>query len=174
MSNRLKNVSIENARICFRNFSGKAGTFNAEGIRNFCVILDDRLADQMKEDGWNVKYLKPREEGETPQPYISVAVSYRNIPPKIVLVTSHGKSVLSEDTVGTLDWAEIENVDLIFSPYPWEMNGRSGIKAYLKTMYVTISEDEFESKYYETPDSAYDAIGGCGRCDECDGHCRGY
>lgn len=171
---RTKSVPIENARICFRNFSGKAGKFNAEGIRNFCVILTDELADQLKDDGWNVKYLNPRDDTEAPKPYIQVTVSYKKIPPKIVLATSHGKSVLSEETVHTLDFAEIENVDLIFTPYEWEMNGRRGVKAYLKTMYVTIAEDAFESKYYATPDSAYDAIGGCGYCDECDGHCKGY
>lgn len=174
MAVRSKHVSIENARICFRNFSGKEGRFNPAGNRNFCVILDDELAKMMLDDGWNVKFLRPREEGDTPQPYVQVSVSYRNIPPKVVLVTSHGKSILDEDSVGTLDWAEIENVDLTFSPYPWEVNGKTGVKAYLKTMYVTIAEDKFESKYYATPDSAYDAVGGCGACEECDGHCKEY
>lgn len=175
MMSKNKNVTIENARICFRNFAGKEGRFNAAGRRNFCVLLDDHLADQMKEDGWNVKYLNPRDESETPQPYIQVVVRYANIPPKVVLVTSRGKSVLNEDTIDTLDYAEIENVDLIFSPYNWDLGGgRSGITAYLKTMYVTLAEDEFESKYYGTPDSAYDAVGGCGNCEECDGHCKDY
>lgn len=102
MAARSKNVSISNARICFRNFSGKEGRFNPAGNRNFCVILDDELAKMMLEDGWNVKYLRPREDGDEPQPYVQISVSYRNIPPKVVLVTSHGKSILDEDSVGTL------------------------------------------------------------------------
>lgn len=167
----MRNVPIEDAKICFRNFSGKEGQFNAKGQRNFCVILRDDIAESMKDDGWNVKYLRPRDETEQPQPYIQVKVNFRNVPPKIVLVTSHGKSILDEESVGMLDWAEIETADVIFSPYPWEVNGKRGITAYLKTLYVTLVEDAFESKYYSGADSAQDNVGGCGYCDECDGHC---
>lgn len=171
MKTKLKNVPIEGARIIFRNFSGKEGTFNAKGQRNFCIALPDHLADQLKDEGWNVKYLRPRDEMEEPQPYIQVKVSFNNVPPKVVLVSSHGKSLLDEESIGMLDWAELENVDVIFSPYPWEVNGKKGVTAYLKTMYATIVEDAFESKYYPDVDSTQDNIGGCGYCEECDGHC---
>lgn len=152
------NIVIESARIGFRNFSGKEGKFNPAGRRNFCVFLDMDIALALEKDGWNVRWLQPRDESEDRQPYLQISVSYDNIPPKIVLVTQKGKTIMDEDSVNILDWAEIQNVDIIIRPYNWEVNGKSGVKAYVKSMYVTIMEDSFESKYYDVPDSASTAL----------------
>lgn len=154
-----ENITIEGAKIVFRNFSGKEGRFNPPGKKNFCVLLDNELAANLKNDGWNVKWLNPREEDDEPQAYIQVSVNFDTIPPKIVLVTSSGKQVLDEKTVSILDWAEIANVDIIIRPYNWEMaDGMKGVKAYVKSMYVTIVEDEFEKKYSNVPDSAINTL----------------
>lgn len=152
------NIVIENAQIGFRNFSGNAGKFNPAGRRNFCVFLDNELGKVLESDGWNVRWLQPKDEAEEPKPYLQVAVSYDNIPPKIVLVTKKGKTILDETAVNILDWAEIASVDIIIRPYNWEVSGKGGVKAYVKSMYVTIVEDEFESKYYDVPDSALNTI----------------
>lgn len=145
-------VLMENVRIIFRNFAGKEGQYNREGDRNFGVILPDDVAERMLVDGWNVKYLKPREddEDETETPWLSVSVNYdKGRPPKVMLVTDRGRTALDADTVEMLDWADITNVDLIVRPYAWDVNGNTGIKAYLQSMYVTIEEDELERKYSE-------------------------
>lgn len=142
-------VLIEGARILFRNFAGKEGQYNREGDRSFAVLLDDDVAESMAKDGWNVKWLKPRneEEGESPQAYLQVTVGYRGRPPRIVMITSRGRTDLGEDMVDLLDWADIENADLILNPYSWEVNGKTGVKAYVKSLFVTIREDALELKY---------------------------
>lgn len=168
----MNNIVIENARITFRNFSGKEGRFNPAGRRTFSVLLDRDQADRLTEEGWNVKWLQPRDDGEEPQAHIPVEVKWNYMPPKIILITSNGKSSLSEESVNVLDFADIENIDLVLRPYIWEMNGRTGVKAYLKVAYVTLVEDEFENKYRNAPDSAENSIGGCGHCDVCDGSCH--
>ena len=153
-------LTIENAELRFKNFAGKEGRFNAKGNRNFCVLLNPADADALIKEGWNVRFLKPRDPEDEEIPYMQVKVNYDGFSkPIIYLVTEIGgkpvkKNKLSEDDVDILDWAEIKAVDLTVRPYHYDVNGKKGIKGYLKTMYVTIAEDRFASKYVDVPDSA--------------------
>lgn len=144
-------LNVENASIGFKNFAGQEGPYNKAGERSFAVFLDQAFADELVTEGWNVKMPKEREfaagEEDTRNPYIQVSVGFEFFPPKIVMVTGENKNVLNEEEVAMLDWAEIENVDLVLRPYHWSVQGKSGIKAYLKAMYITIETDAFSAKY---------------------------
>ena len=155
---KLKNIVLEDVPIMFKNFSGREGKFNREGDRNFCAVLPPEVAEAMFKDGWKVKTLDPREEGDAPLHYIQVAVRFGQYPPRIVMLTSRGKTNVEESEVNLLDLAMIEKADLIIRPYEWEVNGNYGVKAYLKSLYVTIQEDELEYKYLDVPDSAASAM----------------
>lgn len=148
-------LKIENARIFWTNFAGREKDNNPAGKRNFCVEIPEDMADQLKADGWNVKYTKDSEEYGGPKPYIQVEVKFGDFPPKVYKCTSRNKTQLDEETIGDLDKDEIVNVDLYISPYHWNMpGGKSGIKAYVDTMWVTIEENDLERKYahYDQPE----------------------
>lgn len=150
----LKPVTMRGVRIIFRNFRGEAGKFNQAGTRNFGVILPPEVVEPMTTDGWNVKLLEPREEdrgeGELPVAWLPVEAAFtKGRPPQCVLITERGRTNLTEETVSTLDYADITNVDMIVNPSTYDVNGRSGVKAYLKSIYVTIEEDELEREYAE-------------------------
>lgn len=157
-------IKFENATLMFRNFSGKAGEYNPAGRRNFCVLVDDDFAKELAKDGWNVRMLTPKDDADAPQPYLPVAVTFNKYPPKIIVIRNGIKTAIKEEDVHILDWAEFETVDLILSPYNWTVQGKSGVKAYLKTMYAVVIPDEFAEKYQDVPDSAESACLN-GECD---------
>lgn len=159
-----KNVSsikIEGGILIFKNFQGKENPpYNKAGDRNFGVLLDDDLAKQLEKDGWHVKYRPARPDDGYEQPWLSVKVKYGIYPPTVVLINSNGKMRLTEDTVGNLDWTQIKNADMIIRPYSYpamyDKKGKeirpAGIAAYLKSLYVTVLEDDLASKYADIPD----------------------
>jgi len=149
---------LEDVRIIFRNFSGAEGQYNAKGDRNFGVVLDPDLAENMTNDGWAVKQLKPREEEDAPQDWIKVKIGFNNKPPRIVMVTDRGRTTLTESELSILDWADIAKVDLIINPYDWDIADKAGRTAYLGSIFVTINEDELERKYADIPDTAQSSI----------------
>jgi hypothetical protein len=166
---RMDNAMLENVRIVFRNFKGEGGPYNREGDRNFSVVLDAETAERMKDDGWKVKTKPPREPGEDEFHTLPVAVSFKGRPPQITMISSRGRTRLDEESVETLDYVMIDNVDLILSPYQWEVNGNTGVKAYLEKIFVTIHEDALDLKYAEIKDAEEaDLLREDGRDDELD------
>ncbi len=141
-------LRIDSCHLIFKNFSGKDDRYAREGDRSVSVLIDDDdLVAQLMADGWNIKPLASRDPDEPPKHYLKVAISYKVRPPKVWLMTNHKRTMLDEDTIGTLQYARIENADIIISPYSWNVNGKSGIKAYLETLYVKIEDDPFAEKY---------------------------
>jgi hypothetical protein len=152
----LDNITIENAKLMYRNFSGKEGQMNPAGRRNFCVVIPPEIAEKLVVDGWNIKYREPRDPSDDRLPYLQVSVSFAHFAPNIILISSKNKTRVDEKNLNILDFAEISQADIIIRPYNWEVQNKSGVKAYLKTMYITLVEDEFADKYRDIPDAAAD------------------
>jgi hypothetical protein len=143
-------VTIEEARILFKNFEGRESQYNRAGSKNFCVVLDEKTAEDLIRDGWTgVRRLKPRNDDEPGDWVMQVTVSYKNKPARVIMITSRGRTELDEETIELLDDLEFKTVDMIISPYNWNVRGETGVSAYLRKMFVTIEEDYLDLKYAE-------------------------
>lgn len=144
----VNNINIEGANIIWKNFSGERDRFNP-GKRGFSVVIDDAvMADELKQEGWNVKK-RPLQEGADPseQEWTLPVKLNMNRYTQVWLIVRNHKTLLNEDTVAQLDVVDITDCDLSIRPYEWEMSGRTGITAYVDSMYVTIRENKFAEKY---------------------------
>lgn len=157
MRNTEKQLTFEGAEIGFRNFEGREGMYNKKGDRSFVVFLEENDANELYSKGWNVKFPKDNDnidpEDDVRNPYLQITVALDSMYPAQVWMISpqnegtHNNTLLGEEEVGMLDWAELANVDLVVRPYNWEVNGKTGVKAYLKAGYFEIVTDEFAMKY---------------------------
>lgn len=144
------NLILENAMIGrgkFRNFSGEKGQYNPTGKRTFTILLEEELGKQLEEEGWNIRWREPRDEMDDPMAMLTVEVKFGDYPPKIMLITGDSRTLLTEENISVLDTAEIACADMVIRPYNWEVNGKKGTKAYIKSLYVTIQDDDFGGKY---------------------------
>ncbi len=73
-----------------------------------------------------------------------------------VLITARGRTELGADEVVLFDSASIERVDLIINGWWSDMAG-GGYGGFLKSIFVTIEEDELDLMYAGVPDAAADA-----------------
>lgn len=167
---KLKAVKIEDAQIAFKDFTGTVGDFNQYGNKNFTLILhpDTPIGLVWEKDGkkyeeeevaswlgmtdahgfaWNLRPPKTIDENDPDKMYLNVTVSYAKFAPTVIQIVDGTPVPLVAETISTLDTQRILTADVAFTPSYWERATGKGIKAYLKTMYVTVEVDEFASKY---------------------------
>lgn len=147
-------LQIDDAQILFRNFEGRESMYNRKGDRNFSIRIDDpAVADELAKRGWNVKIKPGRDEDDGPFMRLDVKVKYTQRDdgsvngPTAYLWTGNRRNELDEESIGCLDQIEVEIVNLDIRPYDWEINGRSGRSAYLKTIEVHQKIDRFAARY---------------------------
>lgn len=162
-------LKLEGCRLMWRNFAGEKRLYNENGKRQFAIPLEEPLALTLREIGWNVRDNSKKVEeaklqgNELELLYhldVTVKMDSKN-PPRIFLISKRwdeveqmekpSRTLLDEDTVGLLDVARFANVDLILRPYNWEMSGKKGVSAYLKTLFAELEQDELEQKYAHIP-----------------------
>lgn len=149
-------LTIEGAKLIFKNFAGEQRQFNEKGKRVFSVYIDDEtFAQHLINLGWRLKKLKCVDDVCLFDTYhlpvkINFASSY---PPRIYLIKQGARIPLTEETVGMLDSVPIASADVVLSPYHWEGDTNPGVKAYLAVLYATLDETELDLKYSDLPET---------------------
>lgn len=145
-------IIFENARLMYKNFSGRKTDFNEAGNRNFCIVIDNvEDANMLNDYGYNVKIIKKSLEDpeDTPKHYIPVKIKYSGFrKPSVYRHINKQVEVLDEMDLNKLDEDYILSADVTINPYHWERNGNSGVSAYLDTMHVIVEADYFHDKYF--------------------------
>lgn len=144
-------VKIYNAYILpgkWRNFAGEKNRYNQNGLSVFNIRFSEEQGRELEDCGWPVKWDEPREEGDIPQPRLQISFRFDMYPPEIYQMNSNGDMErLSEDGISNLDWADIDYANLTLHGSHWEVNGKCGIKPYLKRMCVWIDEDDIFERH---------------------------
>lgn len=146
--NKLPILEVEGVKLIYRNFSGAPSQFNADGDRNFCFIIEDeKQAEELKKDGWNVK-TRETEDGQFS--FLKVKVNMDSSwPPRIKMIIGDKAVTIDKNNIDLLDGADIQYADIVINPYEWEVNGNTGISAYLSELYVVCNSSRIGEKYQE-------------------------
>jgi hypothetical protein len=149
-------LEINDARIIWKNFTGRGDRFNREGDRNFHLVIPtqedcDILLNDKNQfgDSWNVKIKPAKEEGDIPFMHMLVKVKFNGRGPNVYLDRGPKKEplMLNEDTISCLDDMDILSVDLDIRPYDDQLpNGNTFRTAYLSAMRVYQRVDRFAAQ----------------------------
>lgn len=158
------NVVVKNACIMFTNFTGEKDRFNM-GKPQFNLVLTEEAARDLQADGWNVRVMPAREEGEPPTYMTNINVAFssdgrRN--PTIKLYSSlDGKRVcrrLSAETIGVLDDIRLERINLRIGSFNYD-GDKYTMKGYLHELQAVQKAEQtsFDDDYadYQDNDDVY-------------------
>lgn len=154
MGNGRNKLGIDNARICFKNFSGENDPFG-QGLGFSVIIPDEQTRDMLVNDvndlgaGWNVKLRAPREEGDTPFMHLPVKVRISETRPQIFVRTGNKTIQMRPQDIGRLDRMNIASVDLDISPNDGDFHGRPFRSAYLDAIWVYTATGRLEQRFAE-------------------------
>lgn len=144
----MRSLVIKDAEIYFKNFRGKELPYNPGGKRMFCVRIDGRKAKKLKKEGWAIKEMYINKSQTKKRWYLPVTIydtwADTALNSRVFAIIRSGDlhlcNQLSHRSMGLLDIAKIINSRMVIRGYEWNIRGKQGIKAYLRTGDFYISD----------------------------------
>lgn len=163
--NKVANITLEDAKFWGRpNFSGELDRFNNTD-RQFTILIPNELADQLRSLGWNVKTKIPTQEElkndpETgPISSLKVKLNFKfsdthpgdveyEKGPDVFIKQGDQIEKLTSKTVGILDRARVENIDMELRAWEYDPEEAPGQhSARLVQLVAVLRPNILEEKY---------------------------
>jgi hypothetical protein len=155
-----RTIDIEGAELAYCNFSGQESKYNAEGKRNFNIVIrDSEIAQTLSAEGFNVRIRTSIDPDDSPVYMLKVTAKFtqnRRRDPEVDMIVgaSHTRlfgyplNELGEhgDDVARLDDENIQFADLTIRGWEYEEGKKS---AYLVEMHAHIKLSRWRQKYAE-------------------------
>ena len=148
-------IAVENAVIIWTNFAGAPTKYDRNGgKRTFTLVLPEHMANELQDEGWNIKFREPKDEDSDPLYFTEIAINLdARKPPQFTVFTEFaGKKrarPLRGDAIGELDNIDIESVDLVIGVHRYD-GDKYTAKGYANVVNVIQAKDEyFGDKYAE-------------------------
>lgn len=147
---------ISDDKVRSRNFKGlekkdqiSGRTVNSPGRRNFLLFLTPEIAQELSDNGVEVKYTKPQNPNDEPSPYVSINVSWYVKPVEVCMISNGNPTMLDENHVGVLDDVDIGNMcmELQYGKEKTHLNGVKYIPLYAQKIWVEIVPSYIASKF---------------------------
>lgn len=147
--------------ILFSNLEGRRDQYNAKGDRSFRLKFNDsEFAQQLAEEGWNIKIYTPKNDNYEPYYYMTVKTKFRcdsegvRQDPEIHRVNAKNDILCVAANMGDIDNAyasgKVVRTDLVINPYHWSnpgMGAGEGVTAYLREMWIEVEDSPFAARY---------------------------
>ena len=139
------------------NFSGAPTKMNpAGGKRSFNLVLSESVANDLRDEGWNIKTMAPRDDQEDTLYFTEIILNMdKKVEPDVYLCTEWAgrkrKTRLHGDDVGQLDDIRFERVDINIYPHVHA----NGVKGHCNQLVVIQARNDlFGGEYDEWEDVA--------------------
>lgn len=150
---RLNDLEIRDAHIFAKNFKGqekkKNGRLvNKEGTRTFCVEISSDIAQDLRDDGWNISMRLDQENNEM-FCYLPVELRFSPVRPDVYAIVNGVKRDLDETQVHQLDQRKFRKVDLVVHPHWWfdDNTNEWRVKAFLAEGWFYIQQSRFAEEW---------------------------
>lgn len=143
-------LEIEDAQIkwAFSHIDGREDRFNEAGEHNFQLIIPEDRVEELRAQGWVIRSLDGYEEGDPQEHLLKVKISFKYEPPRIFMIRNGRKfRVESPRDLSDVNRSTTKRIDLVVTPSRWTYGRDTGVTAYVKEMYATVTGSRFADKY---------------------------